>query len=241
MPETASTQFELPIPGQVAITVKLDEPAQPQPNTPVLILAHGSSNDLDFPLLVHLATGLATTGHARVLRFNFPYAQRGAASPDSRGVLEKTFLTVYEHVRNNLVEPSTPVFIGGKSLGARTAAELVSSLSENKDAFAAGLILLGYPLYSPGRKDRLYLEPLRHINIPSLFFVGTRDTFCDPDLLQPVIAGLVYPGVMLVIEGGDHSLHLPASSSTQPTDSYGMVTGQVAAFINSNNRWFQNE
>jgi predicted alpha/beta-hydrolase family hydrolase len=221
----------LPIPDQVAVTAKVDAPARPQPGTPALILAHGSSNDLDFPLLTYLGAHLARTGRASVVRFNFPYVERGVTSPDPRGVLENTMMAVYEHVVRELVEPGTGIFVGGKSLGGRTAAELVSRGHEGGGVSAAGLILLGYPLHSPGRKERLFLEPLRHIDIPSLFFAGTRDPLCDPDLLRPVLAGLSRPADLYVVKGGDHSLHLPHSSSRKPEDSYPALAEQVDSFI----------
>lgn len=231
MPETTSTTFKLPIPGEVPVTVKLDAPRPCQAGIPVLILAHGSSNNLDFPLLAIIASHLAQTGQGAVVRFNFPYVERGTNSPDPRHVLEATMLTVCEHAEHEFAQPGSTIFVGGKSLGAHTAAELVSRGKESTGVSAAGLILLGYPLHSPGQKDRLYLEPLRHIDVPSLFFVGTRDPFCDPDLLGPVVAGLELPGQIQVIEGGDHSLCLPPSAGVKPEETYATVARQVAAFI----------
>lgn len=231
MPQPASRAFKLPVPGQVDVTVKVDSPAGTAPGTAALILAHGASNDLDFPLLAHLGAHLAQTGTATVVRFNFPYVERGASSPDPSAVLEETMMAVYGRLVGELVEPGTPVFVGGKSLGARTAAELVSRRSEGGGLSAAGLVLLVYPLHPPGRRERLYLEPLRHIDVPSLFFSGTRDPLCDPDLLRPVLAGLEHPGELYVVEGGDHSLHLPGASGRKPEDSYPEVAAQVEAFI----------
>ena len=98
---------------------------------------------------------------------------------------------------------------------------------------ASGLIELGYPLHAAGKKERLFLEPLRHIDVPSLFFVGTRDPLCDPALLQPILAGLIQPGNLRVVEGGDHSLHLPRSSTRQPDDSYADVARAVTDFVTS--------
>lgn len=233
MSETASRAFKLPIPDQVDVTVKVDSPAEAGPGTPVLVLAHGASNDLDFSLLAYLAARLAETGAATVVRFNFPYAERGAASPDAPEDLERTMAAVYEYATKKLAHPGTPVVVAGKSLGARTAAELVSRGPEEGGISASGLVFLGYPLHSPSRREHLYLEPLRHIAVPSLFFVGTRDPFCDPELLRPVVANLLYPGRVYVVEGGDHSLQLPATADRRPEDSYPAVVEQVQAFLQS--------
>jgi len=231
MPERVTRAFKLPVPGQVEVTVKTDSPAEPRRGTPVVILAHGSSNDLDFSLLAYLAGRLAETAQAVVVRFNFPYVERGSSSPDPRDVLETTMMTVYRHSVAESAGSGAAVIVGGKSLGGRTAAELVSRGPQEGGVSAAGLVLLGYPLHSPGHREKLYLEPLRRIDIPSLFFVGTRDPLCDPGLLKPVVAGLTHPGEVYVVQGGDHSLHLPRSARTKPEDSYPAVAEQVAAFV----------
>jgi predicted alpha/beta-hydrolase family hydrolase len=236
MSRPASSTFKLTVTDATAITVKVDAPPQSKPGTPALVLAHGANNDLDFPLLVHLATHLAENGQAVVVRFNFPYVERGVTSPDPRAVLEQTFARVFDHVVNELVTPGAPVFVGGKSLGGRTAAELVSRGQTGDGLAAAGLIVLGYPLHAPGREDRPNYEPLRHIDIPSLFFVGTRDPLCNTELLRPAIASLVCPGELYVVEGGDHSLHLPRSSGKEAEGSYPVIADEVAAFFGRTGR-----
>lgn len=233
MPASSTSTSRIAIPDHGDVTVKVDSPRGAHPETPIVILAHGANNDLDFPLLAYLADHLAGLGCASVVRFNFPYVERGSSSPDSRPVLESTFLHVYKHVTKGLPAPSAPVFVGGKSLGGRTAAELVSRRTEGGGVAASGLIELGYPLHAAGKKERLFLEPLRHIDVPSLFFVGTRDPLCDPALLQPILAGLIQPGNLRVVEGGDHSLHLPRSSTRQPDDSYPDVARAVTDFVTS--------
>ena len=231
MPRPASRTFKIDISEQVAVTAKLDAPGRLTSETPALILAHGANNDLDHPLLAHLAARLAETAHSLVLRFNFPYVERGAASPDPREVLEATFKRVHDHAVDELCAPGAPVFVGGKSLGGRVAAELISRSHEGEGLLAAGLVVLGYPLHAPGRKDRLYIEPLRRIGVPSLFCVGSRDPLCDPELLRPLLATLVHPGRLYVVKGGDHSLSLSRRSGRQPEDGYEAVAREVAAFI----------
>jgi|LSQX01.2.fsa_nt_gb predicted alpha/beta-hydrolase family hydrolase len=246
MPGSMSQTLKLAIPGQGEVTVKVDAPAAASPakkvlgtalsgdvspTTPALILAHGANNNLDFPLLSYIAERLAAIGCARVIRFNFPYVERGATSPDPRPILEATFLQVYAYVLDEMPAAGTPVFVAGKSLGGRTAAELVSRRVEGNGIDAAGLVVLGYPLHAMGKQDRLFLEPLRHIDIPSLFCVGSRDPLCNPDLLRPVLARLAYPGRLHVVEDGDHSLHLPPSSDRRPEDGYPDVAREVADFI----------
>lgn len=231
MSEIVSRMFTLDTSSGIDVTVKTDTLATGAGEVPWLILAHGANNNLDFPLLVHLALHLAEKQVASVVRFNFPYVERGVTSPDARHVLEDTFTRIYEHVTGELAPSGAPVFVGGKSLGARTAVELVSRRAEGTGITAAGLILLGYPLHAMGREDHLWVEPLRHVDVPSLFFVGTRDPLCNPELLRPIVARLELPGTVHVIEGGDHSLHLRRASRRRPEDSYPEVAERVTTFI----------
>jgi uncharacterized protein len=231
MPLPVSTSFTVSVSDEVTVSAKLDAPADRATGAPFLILAHGANNDLDFPLLGHLGTRLAQLVGMSTVRFNFPYVERGVTSPDARPVLEETFMKVHEDVAGRLAEPGSPIFVGGKSLGGRTACELVSRHSEGSGVTAAGLIVLGYPLHAAGKKEQLFLNPIRHIDIPSLFCVGSHDMLCDVGLLRPVLAGLDRPGGLLVVEGGDHSLHLPRSKTRRPDDSYEPVTLEIAAFV----------
>ncbi len=107
-------------------------PARIGAKTPVLILAHGANNDLDHPLLVAVARHLAAEAGTMVARFNFPYMERGSSSPDPGPVLENAFRRVHDHVADELAAPGAPIFIGGKSLGGRIAAELISRGEEGE-------------------------------------------------------------------------------------------------------------
>lgn len=235
MPSITSTTFKLDVPEIGTVTATVDSPsrdASPGPGAPALVLGHGANNDLDYPLLAYLAEGLAARMSATVLRFNFPYVERGAEhTSDSADVLLRTFLQAYRHLVELTAPHDAPVFVGGKSLGGRTAAELVSRRSEGERVKVAGLIELGYPLHAPGRKDRVNTRPLRHIDVPSLFCAGSRDAFCDVELLRPVLPTLLGPSQLYVVEGGDHSLLLPRSSGRAPDAAYPEVLTKVAEFM----------
>ena len=199
--------------------------------TPGLLLAHGANNRFDHPLLTTVARHLAERGTATVLRFNFPYAERGASSPDPQHRLETAFRRAHDALLDEMVCPPGPLFMGGKSLGARIAAELVSRHHEGEGLLASGLVFLGYPLHAPGRKDRLRTEALRRIEVPSLFVCGTRDPFCDLDLLLPVIERLDIPGTLMVIDGGNHSLEPPAADPRTKEDTRLLAAQAVEQFI----------
>jgi len=229
---TGSVQtIRLDVSAGVSVTAKVDAPRGMRADTPGLLVAHGANNDLDHPLLAFVAARPGREGEALVLRFNFPYAERGSSSPDSRPVLENAFRRAYDLLTDELLGPGAPVFLGGKSLGGHFAAEFVSGAAEGAALPAAGLVVLGYPLHAPGRQDRPNLAPLLGIRVPSLFFVGTRDPFCAPGELEPVLAGLPHPGRLSVVEGGDHSFLLPKSSGRAADDAYEVLGAEVAAFV----------
>jgi uncharacterized protein len=231
MPGPSTVTLRIAVSDQVAVTAKVDVPDPLESDTPALVLAHGANNDLDHPLLAYLAAQLATNADVMVARFNFPYVEKGAKSPDPQKLLETTFGRVYDHLVQELSAPGASVFVGGKSLGGRVAAELVSRSVEGEGVLATGLIVLGYPLHAPGRADRLHLEPLRHVGVPSLFCVGSRDPLCDPDLLRPVLNALVHPGTLFVVEGGDHSLRLSRARGRRPEAGYADVAREIGGFI----------
>jgi predicted alpha/beta-hydrolase family hydrolase len=232
MTSRGAKSFKLDIPQAGAVTAKIDAPAKPSPGSPALVLGHGSNNSLEYPLLAYVAESLVTRLGATVLRFNFPYVERGAEqSSDSADTLLATFRRAYDYLVSEAAPTGAPIFVGGKSLGGRTAAELVSRRPEGDGIEAAGLIELGYPLHPPGRTDRLNVKPLRHIDIPSLFCIGSRDVFCDLGLLRPVLPTLLGPSKLYVVEGGDHSLLLPRSSGKAPDAMYPDVLDRLVAFM----------
>jgi predicted alpha/beta-hydrolase family hydrolase len=224
--------FKLEIPEAGAVTAKINAPSAPAHGAPALVLAHGANNNLEYPLLAYVAEKLAKTVGATVIRFNFPYVERaGDPSSDSADTLLATFRKAYDYLVNEATPAGARVFVGGKSLGGRIAAELVSRRHEGDGLEASGLIELGYPLHGPGRTDRINVKPLRHVDIPSLFCVGSHDAFCELDLLRPVIPTLLAPAELYVVESGDHSLLLPRSSGRAPDAAYPDVLGRVAAFM----------
>jgi predicted alpha/beta-hydrolase family hydrolase len=225
--------IRLELPGGVYVTAKVDAPVLMTSGISGMVLAHGANNDLDHPLLASVAARLARENAALVLRFNFPYSERGGNSPDSRPVLEETFRRAYAFLVNELPGPGAPVFLAGKSLGGRFAAEFASGAVEGDVLAASGLVVLGYPLHAPGRQDRPNVRPLQGIAIPSLFFVGTRDPFCAPEEIEPILAGMPYPGRLVAVEGGDHSFVLPKSSGRAADDAYEMIGTGVVDFVRS--------
>jgi predicted alpha/beta-hydrolase family hydrolase len=192
-----------------------------------IILAHGAANDLNHPLLTSVAHGLAEAGYL-VLRFNFLYREKGRKTPDRQEVLVDTWQNVHSFLRDHSGYSPNAVVVGGKSLGGRVASQMVAEGLLPAD----GLILLGYPLHPPGKKEKVRDSHLYRISIPTLFFAGTRDSLCDLGLLRSVLARLTAPWHLETIEGGDHSFRVPKSAGLTEKEIHQRITEKT-------NRWLQ--
>ena len=199
--------------------------------TPGLLLAHGAKNDLDHPLLAAVAHGLAALGAATVLRFNFAYAEHGADTPDRLDRLEHVYRRAHDALVDDELCPPGPLFLGGKSLGARVAAGLGARHHEGEGLLANGLVFLGYPLHGPGRSHSPRVDVIDRIDLPSLFLEGTNDPFCGLDVLRPALAAMPLPGELCVVEGGGHSLEVARSSSIGQSSVDTGIVEAIAAFI----------
>ena len=191
-----------------------------------VILAHGAANDLTHPLLTSVAHGLADAG-CLVLRFNFLYREKGRKTPDRQEVLVDTWQNVHGFLRDHSGYSPNAVVVGGKSLGGRVASQMVAEGLLPAD----GLILLGYPLHPPGKKEKLRDSHLYRINIPMLFFAGTRDSLCDLGPLQSVLERLTAPWQLETIEGGDHSFRLPKSVGMTEKEIHQRITEKTTSWL----------
>ncbi|MFZ2088507.1 MAG: alpha/beta family hydrolase [Desulfobaccales bacterium] len=165
----------------------------------VLILGHGANNTMDHPLIAGVHERLAREGLVMV-RFNFPYAEEGKKRPDPDPVLEGVFRLVVEYVADLEEFTGLNLFLGGKSMGARLAAQIVA-----QDVGASGLVFLGYPLHPPGKPENLRDRPLYGLPCPALFIQGGRDPFCQLDLLGKVLGHMPVRSDLHVLPGLGHS------------------------------------
>ena len=150
-----------------------------------------------------LAETLSGAG-LEVLRFNFPYVERGSKRPDPMPVLMEA---IREKARSN---PS--VLLGGRSMGGRAASMLAA------EGFpCAGLMLFAYPLHPAGKPEKLRDAHLARIPVPVLSFSGTRDPLCTRGLMENAVG--VLPGwTQHWLEGADHSFRVLKSSGRSDTD-----------------------
>lgn len=175
----------------------------------VLILGHGANNTMDHPLIAGVHERLAKEGLIMV-RFNFPYAEEGKKRPDPEPVLEGAFRLMVEYVAEMEEFKGLELFLGGKSMGARLAAQIVA-----QDVGASGLVFLGYPLHPPGKPEQLRDRPLYALPCPALFIQGGRDPFCHLDLLGKVLSQIPVRSDLHVLPGRGHSYEAGARAMSE--------------------------
>jgi uncharacterized protein len=142
-----------------------------------------------------------------VVRFNFPYREKGAKLPDPMPVLKECIASTAARVRGK-----QKLIIGGRSMGGRAASMLAA------DGFECdGLLLLAYPLHPAGQPEKLRDAHLPQIRVPVLCFNGTRDALCDRKLMGPIVSRLER-WQMHWLDGADHSFHVLKSSGKTDDD-----------------------
>jgi uncharacterized protein len=186
----------------------------------IFALSHGAGGNMDHPLLVAFAKGLAGHGIS-CMRFNFPYSEQGRKSVDSARVLSETWEAAFAEAKSR----SDRVWVGGKSMGGRYASMMVAG-----GAPAAGLVFLGYPLHAPGKTDQLRDKHLASIEAPMLFIQGTEDRFARWDLLEKTVKSLGDRATLHRIDRGNHSFKV--SGRPRKESEIGADLAEVAsAFI----------
>ena len=176
----------------------------------VFICAHGAGGNMNDGATAATAKAMREIGLG-VVRFNFLYKEKGRSGPDPMPKLMATYTAVVDHARRGL-KPER-LIIGGRSMGGRTASMLAA------EAFDAdGLLLLAYPLHPPGQHDKLRVEHLPSITMPVLCVNGTRDAFCDPDLMKTALKKVRTRWTMHWVEDADHGFKVPKRTGRTGSD-----------------------
>jgi predicted alpha/beta-hydrolase family hydrolase len=96
----------------------------------------------------------------------------------------------------NALRVRTPLVVGGRSAGARSAARTARELG------ASGFLALSFPLHPPGRPEKSRRDELAGAAMPVLVLQGTRDAFGRPEEFDPVPDHVtLHP-----LPGADHAL-----------------------------------
>jgi uncharacterized protein len=169
--------------------------------TMTLLLYPGAGSDSNHSSLIAIERAVAP---ARCVRADFPYRRAGRKAPDRAEVLMAS-------IRETLAELSSdePLVMGGRSMGGRMCSMVAAGVDGLPvPANLRGLVLISYPLHPPGRPEKLRVEHLPAIRVPTLFISGTNDAFGKPDELTEWTATMSPKAKVehLWLEGKGHDL-----------------------------------
>ena len=233
MPDLITDPFDVPFEARPldALTYRATSV-----RAPWLIFAHGAGAGQHSGFITTFARGLAARG-VTVTTFDFPYMQQRRKAPDRAPVLEAAWTAVLRSVLSEAAAASG-VFVGGKSMGGRIASQVLASSawwppsvfaeagpdspkqSRKRSggpsaATVRGLVLLGYPLYPPGRPDQRRTAHLPQLRVPVLIVQGERDAFGAASEVEAAFEASPAPVRVIAIEGGDHSFKVPRTAGPQ--------------------------
>jgi len=169
-----------------------------------LLLSHGAGNGIDTPDLEALAKALPPQGIS-VVRFEQPWkvAGRPVASPPKTLDAALTACANWMRVR-------TPLVVGGRSAGARSAARTAYSLG------AAGCLCLAFPLHPPGKPEKSRLDELSAARVPTLVVQGERDPMGRPEEFPEQTE-------IVPVPGADHSLKVGKRAGITQEDALAIL------------------
>jgi len=191
----------------------------------ILAFAHGAGAGMKNKFMEQVSLSLAENGIA-TLRFNFPYMENGKKMPDKKPVCCDTIRAAVEEATN--LCPNLTLFAGGKSFGSRMTS---TAVSEGFLPNVKGIVFFGFPLHPPGKPSNERAEHLYKVNIPMLFFQGTRDALASLDLLKPVCKKLGKKAELFIIDGADHSFHVSKEKNMKDSDVIELICKEVKRWM----------
>jgi predicted alpha/beta-hydrolase family hydrolase len=188
------------------------------------VFAHGAGAGMTHAFMEEAATGLAARGIA-TLRYQFPYMEKGSKRPDPPAVAHAAVRAAVAEAAQ--VCPGLPLIAGGKSFGARMTSQ---AQARTPLTGVRGLAFFGFPLHPAGKPSQERADHLADVHVPMLFLQGTRDKLAELHLLEPVVGRLGKLASLHLVEGADHSFHVPARSGRNDREVMADILDAFAAW-----------
>jgi len=177
-----------------------------------LLLSHGAGVGIDTADLEALARHLPRNG-ITVVRLEQPWRVAGRKVATAPATLDDGLTAAANQLRTR-----TPLVVGGRSAGARSAARCARRLG------ASGCLALAFPLHPPGRPEKSRLSELERAGVPTLVIQGERDTMGRPDEFPSGID-------LAVVPGGDHSFRVPKSGPVSQDEALGIIVESTLEWV----------
>jgi uncharacterized protein len=199
-----------------------DAPARPKA---CLVLAHGAGAGMTHRSMEAVASGLVARGIA-VLRYNFPYMERGSKRVDSPATAHKAVRAAMRVGRER--SAPLPLFAGGRSFGGRMTSQAQASAPLEG---VRGLVFFAFPLHPAGAPSDERAQHLADVRVPMLFLQGTRDTLADLALLTRTVTSLGHRAKLVLAEDADHSFHVPAKTGRKDGEVLAQILDTAAEWM----------
>lgn len=177
-----------------------------------LALGHGAGKGIGSPDLAVLAAELPRNG-ITVFRIEQPWVVAGRRVAPRPDVLDIGTIACL-----NAIRVRTPLVIGGRSAGARSACRVARSMG------AVGCLALAFPLHPPGRPESSRLAELRDVALPTLVVQGERDALGAPEEFPESTQ-------LAVIPEADHAFAVPRRAALDQEQALFLLVEAVLEWI----------
>jgi uncharacterized protein len=180
-----------------------------------LLLSHGAGGGIEARDLQVLADRLPAQGVSVVL-LEQPWRRAGRKVATPPPTLDAALVAAV-----NALRLRTPLVVGGRSAGARSAARSAAGLG------AVGCLALSFPLHPPGKPEKSRLPELAGSGVPTLVVQGEADTMGRPEEFPGDLSHVD----LTVIPGGDHGLKVPRSAGLTQEEAMDVVVECVLEWL----------
>lgn len=183
-----------------------------------LLLSHGAGNGIESRDLAALAEHLPRN-NVTVVRFEQPWRVAGRKVATAPPTLDAALISGADRLRVR-----TPLIVGGRSAGARSAARTAKGLG------AVGCLALAFPLHPPGKPEKSRLAELRGARVATLVIQGERDTMGRPEEF-PEFPELPRGLDLVVIPGADHGFAVPVRGAVTQEQALDILVESTLEWI----------
>ncbi len=187
----------------------------PRPIATVL-LSHGAGGGIEARDLAALGTYLPRQG-VNVMLFEQPWRRAGRKVATPPATLDAGLRAAVDALRVR-----TPIILGGRSAGARSACRSARALG------AAGCLALSFPLHPPGKPEKSRLDELAAAGVPTLVIQGGNDPFGTPEEFPDPLPARTD---LAVVPDADHGFKVPKRASISQDDAMDIVVEAALEWV----------
>lgn len=214
--------FRMNLPCSATVSALLCRPVEP---IACLVLAHGAGAGMHHAFMAALAQALGACSVA-TLRFQFPFMEQGSRRPDRPAIAQEAVRAAVAEAAARL--PGVALFAGGKSFGGRMSSQAQAG---SPLQHVRGLAFAGFPLHPAGQPATERAGHLEQVAVPMLFLQGSRDALAELPLIRQTVARLGPRAELHIVDGADHSFHVPVRSGRTDAEVIGELAEVAAAWM----------